>query len=42
MFVMNRTFPRDHANSADIRAAMLEIAAKSDRVEQQLSNVDLY
>jgi serine/threonine-protein kinase len=42
MFVMNRTFPRDHVNSADIRAAIVEIASRSDRVEQQLSGVDLY
>jgi serine/threonine-protein kinase len=42
MFVMNRSFPRDHVNSADIRAAILEIASKSDRVEQQLSSIDLY
>lgn len=42
MFVMNRTFARDHVCSADIRAAMIEIARRSDRVEQQLTNADLY
>ncbi len=42
MFVMNRTFSRDHVCAADIRAAMLEIARRSDRVEEQLTNADLY
>ncbi len=42
MFVMNRTFARDHVCSADIRAAMLEIARRSDRVEEKLTNADLY
>ena len=42
MFVMNRTFARDHVCSADIRAAMLEIARRSDRVEHQLTDADLY
>jgi len=42
MFVMNRTLPRDHVCSADIRAAMVEIARRSDRVEQQLTDADLY
>ncbi len=42
MFVMNRTFARDHVGPADIRAMMLEIARRSDRVEQQLTNADLY
>jgi serine/threonine-protein kinase len=42
MFVMNRTFSRDHVCSADVRAAMLEIAARSDRVEHQLTDADLY
>ncbi|MCA1686001.1 MAG: serine/threonine protein kinase [Planctomycetia bacterium] len=42
MFVMNRTFARDHVCAADIRAAMIEIARRSDRVEQQLTNADLY
>ncbi len=42
MFVMNRTFSRDHICSTDIRAALLEIARRSDRVEQQLTNADFY
>jgi serine/threonine-protein kinase len=42
MFVMTRTFARDRACSADIRAALLEIARRADRVEQQLTNSDLY
>lgn len=42
MFVMNRTFARDHVCALDIRAAMLEIARRSDRVEQQLTNIDLF
>jgi len=42
MFVMNRTFSRDHVCAADVRAAMLEIARRSDRVEHQLTDADLY
>jgi eukaryotic-like serine/threonine-protein kinase len=42
MFVMNRTYSRDHVCPADIRAAMLEIARRSDRVEHQLTDADLY
>ncbi|MDR3637191.1 MAG: serine/threonine-protein kinase [Isosphaeraceae bacterium] len=42
MFVMTRTFPRDHVCAADVRAALLEIARRADRVEQQLSSADLY
>jgi serine/threonine-protein kinase len=42
MFVMNRTFSRDHVCAADVRAAMREIARRSDRVEQLLTNIDLY
>lgn len=42
MFVMNRTFSRDHVRSADVRAAMVEIARRSDRVEHQLTDADLY
>jgi serine/threonine-protein kinase len=42
MFVMSRTFPRDHVSAADVRAAMFEIARRSDRVEQQLTNADLF
>jgi serine/threonine-protein kinase len=42
MFVMNRTFNSGHACALDVRAALLEIARRSDRVEQQLSGFDLY
>lgn len=42
MFVMNRTFARDHVCAADIRAAMLEIARRSDKVEQRLTTMDLF
>ena len=42
MFVMNRTFSRDHIGATDIRAALIEIARRSDRVEQQLTNADFY
>ena len=42
MFVMARAYARDHVCSADIRAALLEIAGRSDWVEQQLSHADLY
>ena len=42
MFVMNRTFPRDHVFASDLRAALSEIARRSDRVEQQLTDADLY
>ncbi len=42
MFVMNRTFSRDHICATDIRAALIEIARRSDRVEQQLTNADFY
>jgi serine/threonine-protein kinase len=42
MFVMNRTFPRDHVSSCEIRASVVEVARRSDRVEQQLTNADVY
>jgi eukaryotic-like serine/threonine-protein kinase len=42
MFVMTRTFPRDHVCATDIRAALLEIARRSDVVEQQLTNADVF
>jgi serine/threonine-protein kinase len=42
MFVMTRTFARDHVCAADIRAALLEIARRGDHVEQQMSSADLY
>lgn len=42
MFVMTRTFARDRVCAVDIRSALLEIARRADRVEQQLTNSDLY
>jgi len=42
MFVMTRTFPRDRIAAVDVRAAFLEIARRADRVEQELTDVDLY
>lgn len=42
MFVMTRTFARDRVCAVDIRAALLEIARRADRVEQQLTDSDLY
>ncbi len=42
MFVMSRTFPRDRARAGDIREAILEIARRSDQIEQQLTQLDQY
>jgi hypothetical protein len=42
MFVMSRTFPRDRARPSEIRAAVPEIARRSDQIEQQLTSLDLY
>ena len=42
MFVMTRTFARNHVCALDIRAALVEIAHRSDRIEQQLTDTDLY
>jgi len=42
MFVMTRTFPRGHVHPDDIRAALLDIARRSDWVEQQLTHADVY
>jgi serine/threonine-protein kinase len=42
MFVMSRTFPRDRIATVDVRAALLEIARRADRVEQELTDADLY
>jgi hypothetical protein len=42
MFVMTRTFSRGHVSSAEIRAAVQEIARRGDRVEQQLTSTDLF
>jgi len=42
VFVMHRTLTRDHASAAEVRTALLEIARRSDRVEQQLTGADIY
>jgi eukaryotic-like serine/threonine-protein kinase len=42
MFVMTRTFPRGHVHPEDIRAALVDIARRSDWVEQQLTHADVY
>ncbi len=42
MFVMTRTFPRGHVHPDDIRNALIDIARRSDRVEQQLTHADVY
>ncbi len=42
MFVMTRTFPRGHVHSDDVRAALIDIARRSDWVEQQLTHADVY
>jgi len=42
MFVMTRTFAREHVCSADIRSALLEIARRGDHVEHLLTNADMY
>lgn len=42
MFVMSRTYPRAHADSVQVRAAIKEIAKRSDWVEQQLTEADVY
>ena len=42
MFVMTRTFPRGHVHPEDVRAALIDIARRSDWVEQQLTHADVY
>ena len=42
MFVMTRTYSRGHVTTADIRAAVMEIARKGDWVEQQLTSSDVF
>jgi serine/threonine-protein kinase len=42
MFVMSRTFSRSHVSAAEVRAAVLEIARRGDRVEQQLTGTDIF
>jgi serine/threonine protein kinase len=42
MFVMSRTFPRDRVRPGEIRDAIIEIARRSDQIEQQLTQLDQY
>lgn len=42
MFVMSRTYARMTVDPAEIRAALREIARRSDWVEQQLTHADVY
>jgi eukaryotic-like serine/threonine-protein kinase len=42
MFVMSRTFPRDRVRPRELRDSIIEIARRSDQIEQQLTQLDLY
>jgi len=42
MFVMTRSFPRDRIATVDVRAALMEIARRADRVELELTDADMY
>lgn len=42
MFVMSRAYPGGHVSSDEVRAAVTEIARRSDWVEQQLTQGDVY
>jgi serine/threonine-protein kinase len=42
MFVMSRAYSRAHADAAQVHAAIREIAKRSDWVEQQLTQADVY
>jgi serine/threonine-protein kinase len=42
MFVMTRTFPRDRVRPRELRDAIIEIARRSDQIEQQLTQQDIY
>lgn len=42
MFVMSRTYSRSHTDPDEIRVALREIARRSDWVEQQLTQADIY
>ncbi len=42
MFVMSRTYSRAHVNTVEVRAALREIARRSDWIEQQLTHADVY
>ena len=40
MFVMRRTYPGEDVSPAEVRAAVIEIARRSDRVERQWTEAD--
>ena len=42
MFVMTRAYPGGRATPEEVRAAVLEIAHRSDWVEQELTRADIY
>jgi hypothetical protein len=42
MLVMSRTFLRDRVRTSEIRDAIMEIARRSDQIEQQLTQLDQY
>ncbi len=42
MFVMSRTFLRDRVRPQDLRDAVLEIGHRSDRIDMQMTRLDLY
>jgi serine/threonine-protein kinase len=42
MLVMSRTFARDRVRVGDLRDAILEIAHNADRIEAQMTRMDLY
>jgi serine/threonine-protein kinase len=42
MFVMTRTFPRGRVHPSDVRVALLDVAKRSDWIEQQLTHADVY
>lgn len=42
MFAMPRTYVRGNATSADIRATVLEITRRGDRIEQQSTQSDIF
>lgn len=42
MLVMSRTFARDRVGPRDLRDAIIEIAANSDRIEKKMTRLDLY
>jgi serine/threonine-protein kinase len=42
MFVMSRAYPGANASPAEVRAAVQEIARRSDWVEQQLTRADVF